>query len=59
MKAKHSVKLFLEMLKEATLEVQDNEPSNEFRHGVNETIAMAKVWFEGNKVKDIEIEIEE
>ncbi len=51
---KHSVKLFLEVLKEATLQDQE-KPSKEFKRGVNETIEMAEAWFESNGVTEFDI----
>lgn len=53
-KMKHSVKLFLEVLKEATLQDQE-KPSKEFKRGVNETIEMAEAWFESNGVTEFDI----
>lgn len=56
---KHSTKLFLEVLGEATLEMYDGEPSNEFRRGVKATINAAKYWFESMRIDAIEVNPEE
>ena len=53
---KHSVLSFLDVLKEATFDLQEDEPTIEFTRGVEETIEMAKVWFESNNVTDIDID---
>ena len=47
---KCSVNNFANILKEATFENQEDESTNDFRHGVNETIEMMKTWFEDNKI---------
>lgn len=62
MKTKHSVELFLKLLKEVTVDVAydgDYSPTNEYRRGVNKTIDMARTWFESHNVKEFDIELVE
>ena len=54
---KCKINYFLDLLKDATLDAQENEPSNEFKHGVNQTIEVAKCWFKDNNVENLEMNV--
>lgn len=58
MKAKHSTKLFLKVLEDATIEMEEC-PSKEFRRGVKATVKAAKEWFKTNQVKEIDIKFDD
>lgn len=58
MKAKHSTKLFLKVLEDATIEMEEC-PSEEFCRGVKAAVKAAKEWFKTNNVKNINIKLDD
>jgi len=54
---KESVNVFLSLLNEAALDTENY--SNEYERGVNETIELARAWFESNSIIEFDIKYQD